>query len=70
LDFNVIMNPVFILLNRTRGTMLGVKKMSKILKMKKREIFYYCFKDSRIRRVNGTEVGSGKHNLSVFTIDP
>ncbi len=50
--------------------MLGVKKMSKILKMKKREIFYYCFKDSRIRRVNGTEVGSGKHNLSVFTIDP
>ena len=64
------MNPVFSLLNNNKGIKLGVKNMQKRLKMKKSAIFYYCFKDSRIRRVNGLEVGTGKCNLSVFTIDP
>lgn len=64
------MNPVFILLNNSRGTKLGVKTIAKILGIRKKDIFYYCFKDSRIRRVQGQEVGSGKYNLSVFTIDP
>ena len=64
------MNPVFSLLNNCRGTKLGVKKISKSLGMRKKDVFYYCFKDSRIRRVNGVEVGSGKFNISVFTIDP
>ena len=64
------MNPVFTLLNNSRGTKLGVKSMAKTLNLRKKEIFYYCFKDSRIRRVGGQEVGSGKNNMSVFTIDP
>ena len=64
------MNPVFSLLNNNKGTKLGVKNMQKKLKMKKSTIFYYCFKDSRIRRVSGVEIGSGKYNTSVFTIDP
>ena len=64
------MNPVFTLLNNSRGTKLGVKKMAKTLGLRKKEIFYYCFKDSRIRRVDGIEVGCGKNNMSVFTIDP
>lgn len=64
------MNPVFTLLNSSRGTKLGVKKISKTLGLRKKDIFYYCFKDSRIRRVQGQEVGSGKNNMSVFTIDP
>ena len=64
------MNPVFTLLNNSRGTKLSVKKMAKTLNLRKREIFFYCFKDSRIRRVNGLEIGTGKCNLSVFTIDP
>jgi hypothetical protein len=64
------MNPVFVVLNKYRGTKLGVKHLSKRLKLRKKEVFYYCFKDSRIRRVNGLEVGSGKHHTSVFTIDP
>lgn len=64
------MNPVFTLLNSSRGTKLGVKKISKTLGLRKKDIFYYCFKDSRIRRVEGQEVGSGKNNMSVFTIDP
>lgn len=64
------MNPVFTLLNNSRGTKLGVKSMSKTLNLRKKDIFYYCFKDSRIRRVQGQEVGSGKNNMSVFTIDP
>lgn len=63
------MNPVFVLLNNTNKK-LSVRKMSSLLNLRKKEIFYYCFKDSRIRRVNGNEVGSGKNNLSVFTIDP
>lgn len=64
------MNPVFVYLNNNVGKKLSVKKMSKTLNMQKKAIFYYCFKDSRIRRVNGLEVGTGKCNLSVFTIDP
>lgn len=64
------MNPVFTLLNNSRGTKLGVKAMAKTLNLRKKDIFYYCFKDSRIRRVEGQEVGSGKNNMSVFTIDP
>jgi hypothetical protein len=64
------MNPVFTLLNNSRGTKLGVKTMAKTLNLRKKDIFYYCFKDSRIRRVQGQEVGSGKNNMSVFTIDP
>jgi|TARA_E500000178_G_C16585325_1_gene557907 hypothetical protein len=64
------MNPVFTLLNNSRGTKLGVKTMAKTLGLRKKDIFYYCFKDSRIRRVQGQEVGSGKNNMSVFTIDP
>ena len=64
------MNPVFSLLNDNKGTKLGVKNMQKKLNMQKKAIFYYCFKDPRIRRVSGIEIGSGKHNTSVFTIDP
>lgn len=64
------MNPVFTLLNNSRGTKLGVKRMAKTLGLRKKEIFYYCHKDSRIRRVNGLEIGSGKHKTSVFTLDP
>jgi hypothetical protein len=44
--------------------------MSKRLGIKKKEVFYLCFKESRIRRVDGLEVGSNKTKLSVFTIDP
>ncbi len=64
------MNPIFSLLNDNKGTKLGVKSMQKRLNIKKSAIFYYCFKDPRIRRVSGLEIGSGKHNTSVFTIDP
>lgn len=64
------MNPVFVYLNNNVGKKLSVKTMSKMLNMRKKDIFYYCFKDSRIRRVSGLEVGTGKSNLSVFTIDP
>lgn len=64
------MNPVFFLLNSIPGIKLSVKSISKILGIKKKEVFYLCFKDSRIRRVSGLEIGTGKRNLSVFTFDP
>ncbi len=63
------MNPVFVYLNNNLGKKLSVKTLSRNLMMRKKDIFYYCFKDSRIRRVNGLEVGSGKSKMSVFTID-
>lgn len=64
------MNSVFVLLNNNQGLKLSVKSLSKRLNIKKKEVFYLCFKDTRIRRVNGSEVGTNKNNLSVFTIDP
>jgi len=64
------MNPVYSYLFQNKGKKLSTKKMSKDLKLKKRAIIYYCYKDSRIRRVGGLEVGSNKHKPSVFTIDP
>jgi|TARA_B110000971_G_scaffold182040_1_gene189021 hypothetical protein len=64
------MNSVFSLLIGNPGIKLSVKSMSKRLGIKKKEVFYLCFKDPRIRRVSGIEVGTNKRNLSVFTIDP
>ncbi len=64
------MNPIYVYLNNSKGKKISVKKMSKDMKMRKKDVIYYCFKDPRIRRVNGIEVGSGKRNLTVFTIDP
>jgi hypothetical protein len=64
------MNSVFSLLIGNPGIKLSVKSMSKRLGIKKKEVFYLCFKDPRIRRVSGKEVGTNKMNLSVFTIDP
>lgn len=64
------MNPVFQLLKERHGVKLSIRSMSKILKIKTRAIVYYCFKDCRIRRVSGMEIGSGKYLTSVFTIDP
>ncbi len=63
------MNPVFVLLTNNQGKKLSVKTLSRQLMLRKKDVFYFCFKDSRIRRVNGSEVGTGKCNLSVFTID-
>lgn len=64
------MNPVFVFLNSNLGIFYSVKTISKRLNMRKKDVFYYCFKDNRIRRVLRDEVGSGKNNLSVFTINP
>ena len=64
------MNSVFSLLNVNPGLKLSVRSMSKKLGIKKKEVFFLCFKDNRIRRVSGVEVGTNKCNMSVFTIDP
>lgn len=64
------MNPVFAYLNNNIGKKLSINNISKNVGIKKKAAFYFAFQDSRIRRVNGLEIGSGKNNLSVFTIDP
>ena len=64
------MNPVYVCLQNGHGVKLSAKTMSKRLNMKHKCILHYCFKDPRIRRVNGREVGTGKCKINVFTIDP
>ena len=64
------MNPVFVYLNNNIGIKYSVRTMSRNLNIKRRACIFYCYKDPRIRKVNGNEVGSGKNKLSVFTIDP
>ncbi len=64
------MNPVFAYLNNNLGKKLSINNICKQLSIKKKAAFYFVFQDSRIRRVLGSEVGSGKNNMSVFTIDP
>jgi len=63
------MNPVYYYLAENKGKKLSMKKLSKTLEMKKTAVIYYCFKDIRIRRVLGYEVGCGKNSLNVFTVD-
>lgn len=64
------MNPVFAYLNNNLGKKLSINNISKNVGINKKAAFYFVFQDSRIRRVDGLEIGSGKKNLSVFTIDP
>ena len=64
------MNPVYYYLSQHVGKKLSIKRISKELKLKKKAIIYYYHKESRIRRVNGLEVGCNKYKMSVFTIDP
>ena len=46
---------------------LGINRIYKDLKLKKRNIFYQIKTSNHIRRVMPDEVGSGKYSLSVFT---
>lgn len=64
------MNPVYAYLQNGAGVKLSAKTMSKRLSITHKCVLYYCFKDPRIRRVNGNEVGTGKRHINVFTIDP
>ena len=64
------MNPVYVYLSNNKGKKLSINKISKVIGIKKKAAFYYVFRDSRIRRVNGYEIGCGKNTMSVFTIDP
>jgi len=64
------MNPVYVYLENGAGVKLSIKTLSKRLNLKKRAVHYYCYKDPRIRKVNGFEVGTGKSKINVFTIDP
>lgn len=64
------MNPVYVYLENGAGVKLSIRTLSKRLNLKKKSVLYYCYKDPRIRKVNGSEVGTGKCKISVFTIDP
>jgi hypothetical protein len=64
------MNPVYVYLENGAGVKLSIRTLSKRLNLKKRAVHYYCHKDPRIRKVKGSEVGTGKCKINVFTIDP
>jgi|TARA_Y100000389_G_scaffold204507_1_gene257522 hypothetical protein len=63
------MNPIYDYLENSAGVKLSIKTLSKRLNMKKKKVLYYCYKDSRIRKVKGLEVGTGKVRLNIFTVD-
>ena len=63
------MNPIYDYLENGAGVKLSVKTLSKRLDMKKRKVLYYCHQDSRIRKVKGLEVGTGKVGINIFTVD-
>jgi len=63
------MNPVFVLLNDKISVKLSVRTLAKRLNMTTKCVLHHCFKDPRIRRVRGIEVGTGKSHINVFTID-
>lgn len=63
------MNPIYDYLENNAGIKLSVKTLSKRLDIKKRKVLYYCHQDSRIRKVKGVEVGTGKVGINIFTVD-
>tara|TARA_B100001564_G_C20278383_1_gene506963 strand:- start:59 stop:253 length:195 start_codon:yes stop_codon:yes gene_type:complete len=63
------MNPIYDYLENGAGVKLSIKTLSKRLNMKKKKVLYYCHQDSRIRKVKGLEVGTGKVRLNIFTVD-
>jgi len=63
------MNEVEDYLFNNRGKKLGINKIYRDLSLKKRNIFYQIKTSSHIRRVHPSEVGSGKHTISVFTYE-
>jgi len=64
------MNPVYVYLEKSTGVKLSAKTISKRLGITHKCVIHYCFKDQRIRKVKGLEVGTGKSKINVFTIDP
>jgi len=63
------MNPVYEHLQNSAGVKLSIRSLSKRLDMKKRRVLFYCYQDSRIRKVKGQEVGTGKMKINIFTVD-
>tara|TARA_Y100000766_G_scaffold283763_2_gene300264 strand:+ start:998 stop:1195 length:198 start_codon:yes stop_codon:yes gene_type:complete len=64
-----MMNPIYDYLENGAGVKLSVKTLSRRLDMKKGKVLYYCHQDSRIRKVKGLEVGTGKVGINIFTVD-
>ena len=63
------MNEVEEYLFNNKGKKLGINKIYRDLPLKKRNIFYQIKTSSNIRRVQPSEVGSGKNTISVFTYE-
>lgn len=62
-------NPIYDYLENGAGVKLSVKTLSKRLDMKKKKVLHYCYQDLRIRKVKGFEVGTGKREINIFTVD-
>lgn len=64
-----MMNPIYEYLENGAGVKLSIKTLSKRLNINKRKVIFYCYQDQRIRKVKGFEVGTGKRELNIFTVD-
>lgn len=61
-------NPVREYLKNNPTKILSINNLQKNLplRLKKRQIYYYCANSNHIQKVNPYEVGSYKHKLNVF----
>jgi len=61
-------NPVREYLKNNPTKILSINNLQKNLplRLKKRQIYYYCTNSNFIKRARPIEVGSGKHQLNIF----
>ena len=47
--------------------MLSIRSLSKLLDIRKKDVFYFAHQSNKLRKVNSKEVGSGSNILNIFT---
>ena len=64
--YKYIYNPVENFLKEYNNTIYSIKTLSKKLRLKKRQIYFYCVISPKISKSHSFNVGSGKKNLNIF----
>lgn len=60
------MNPIENFLYNNKNVIYSCKTMSKILKMRKKEIIFYALSSSKLKQSKPFDVGCGKKSMLIF----
>lgn len=60
------MNPVEEFLYNNKNTIYGIRKLSKKLSLRKKDVIYYALSSNNLQRMNPMNVGSLKYKLLLF----